>query len=484
MANLNALIAQGYQFQPPVNPFVQYGQMQQLEQGQQTNELNRMKMQEFQRGMEETNALRRLDPESPTYLQDVTRISPEKGFAFAKSQQEAKTARTEGQTKEVKLLTDKLSLLPQAYQMADTPEAYLALHQSVHADPVLGPWLKSTGATPEKGLATLQNAVQTGKFDDLRLKSMQSVSQLLDSMKPLTVAASSSVYDPRQGTFKQAPAAPDKDKVTDLMANYKAAQTQGFTGSIFDYERKLNESRRTPAPLSAPVAVIGTDGRRMYVSREQAIRDQMTPADGAATLKPLTEGQTIKLRTDVGKDYQNASTALSQIDDLLKSATLVKTSPGLSSATGYTGKYLPSFSEGGAAQAETRLANLRGKVTALGKATASMGGAIGSIATQEWKVLADQVAVLDETKGTKPLLEQISLLEDQARRSAELIRDKYEKTRAEDFERFPQFRDLPAPKSSAPAAAMSNVVITPDGQSHSFPTPAAAAQFKKAAGIP
>ena len=210
MANLNALIAQGYQFQPPVNPFVQYGQMQQLEQGQQTNELNRMKMQEFQRGMEETNALRRLDPESPTYLQDVTRISPEKGFAFAKSQQEAKTARTEGQTKEVKLLTDKLSLLPQAYQMADTPEAYLALHQSVHADPVLGPWLKSTGATPEKGLATLQNAIQTGKFDDLRLKSMQSVSQLLDSMKPISVAASSSVYDPRQGTFNQAPAAPEK----------------------------------------------------------------------------------------------------------------------------------------------------------------------------------------------------------------------------------------------------------------------------------
>lgn len=446
MANLNALIAQGYQFQPPVNPFVQYGQMQQLEQGQQTNELNRMKMQEFQRGMEETNALRRLDPESPTYLQDVTRISPEKGFAFAKSQQEAKTARTEGQTKEVKLLTDKLSLLPQAYQMADTPEAYLALHQSVHADPVLGPWLKSTGATPEKGLATLQNAIQTGKFDDLRLKSMQSVSQLLDSMKPISVAASSSVYDPRQGTFNQAPAAPEKPKITDLMANYASAREQGFTGSLFDYERKLNESRRTPAPLSAPVAVIGPDGKPIYVSREKAMG--MTPATGAATLKPLTEGQTIKLRTDVGKDYQNASTALSQIDDLLASADSVKKAPGLSAATGYTGKYLPSFSEGGAAQAETRLANLRGKVTALGKATASMGGAIGSIATQEWKVLADQVAVLDETKGTKPLLEQIGLLEDQARRSAELIRDKYEKTRAEDFERFPQFRDLPTPKSS------------------------------------
>lgn len=221
MANLNALIAQGYQFQPPVNPFVQYGQMQQLEQSQQTNELNRMKMQEFQRGMEETNALRRLDPASATYLQDVTRISPEKGFAFAKSQQEAKTARTEGDIKSTKLVADKLALLPDAYKRADTPEAYLALHQSVHADPVLGPWLKSTGATPEKGLAQIEEAVRTGKFNELRIGSMQSVSQLLDSLKPVVVAPSASVF--QGGKFNQAPAAPPTPSPTNRLLQERAA---------------------------------------------------------------------------------------------------------------------------------------------------------------------------------------------------------------------------------------------------------------------
>jgi hypothetical protein len=40
-----------------------------------------------------------------------------------------------------------------------------------------------------------------------------------------------------------------------------------------------------------------------------------------------------------------------------------------------------------------------------------------------------------------------------------------------------------ASATAAPAAAP-NVVVTPDGQSHTFPTPDAAAQFKKAAGIP
>jgi hypothetical protein len=62
MADLNALIAQGAQFQAPPDPFVQYGRMQQLEQGQQANQLNRMKMDEYQRGLQEQNALSKFLP--------------------------------------------------------------------------------------------------------------------------------------------------------------------------------------------------------------------------------------------------------------------------------------------------------------------------------------------------------------------------------------------------------------------------------------
>ena len=208
MADLNSLIAQGFQFKEPPDPFAQYAQMQQLQQGAQANRLGQMQMQEYQRGMEETNAMRRLDPTSATYLQDITRISPEKGFAFAKMQRETKTAGTEGQIKDVKLLADKLALLPEAYRRADTPEAYLALHRSIHADPVVGSWLSSIGATPEKGLAALKTAMDTGKFDELRTGSMQSVNQILEGMKPLVVGPSSSVYS--GGKFSQAPAAPAK----------------------------------------------------------------------------------------------------------------------------------------------------------------------------------------------------------------------------------------------------------------------------------
>jgi len=207
MADLNALIAQGYQFQQPSDPFAQYAKMQQLAQGEQTNQLNQMKMQEYQRGMEETNALRRLDPSSATYLQDVMKVSPEKGLAFAKAQQEAKTAGTEGEIKNVKLLTDKLATIPEMYRQASTPEDFLAVHKAVHSDPVLGRWLSSIGATPDKGLATLQAAAQTpGGLEQYRNQAMQSVNQILESAKPMVVAPSASVY--QGGKYTQAPAAP------------------------------------------------------------------------------------------------------------------------------------------------------------------------------------------------------------------------------------------------------------------------------------
>ena len=203
------------------------------------------------------------------------------------------------------------------------------------------------------------------------------------------------------------------------------------------------------------------------------------PASQGDGIKQLTEQQTIKLRTDVAKDYKSASTTLSQMDDLLASIQSVKTAPGLSAATGYTGM-LPSFSEGKAAQADTRIANLRGKVTALGKATAAMTGAIGSIANQEWKILSDQVANIDPVKGKGPLLEQIELIEAQARGAMERIRDQYEKTRSEDFKRFPQFKDLPAP--GAPVAVPSPGAPTRANAAKADPT-AEAAAFLKSMGV-
>jgi len=97
MADLNALIAQGYQ--PPAlpDPFAQHAKMQQLEQGMQANQLNAMKMQEMQAANAERNALRQLDPSSPDYENQLFKVNPTMGIAYRK---EAATAAAQQATQQ------------------------------------------------------------------------------------------------------------------------------------------------------------------------------------------------------------------------------------------------------------------------------------------------------------------------------------------------------------------------------------------------
>ena len=427
------------------NQLAQYGQLQQIMAAQDAQQMNALKMQEARAAMDERNALRQLNPTAADYESQLFKVNPQLGISYRKEQSAAEASKAQTAASLASAAKSKQELLGQALRdISSRPsDANITAHtEDIQSSPLFSAEEKA------KALVTQQTLLSI-PFEE-RKAYLQTQGAKPSDLRPVAVAPGATLVGADNKPVFTAPERAD----TDLIRNFNAAKAQGFTGTLFDYERKIKEAGRTPAQPSAPVAVIGPDGKPIYVSREQAISQGMQPAANAPALKPLTEGQTIKLRTDVAKDYKAATTALSQIDDLLASATAVKTSPGLSAATGFTGKYLPSFPEGGAAQAETRLANLRGKVTALGKATAAMSGAIGSIANQEWKILADQIAVLDETKGKGPLLDQIALLEEQAQGAAARIRDTYEKTRAEDFERFPQFRDLPAPKAPAgtPAA--------------------------------
>lgn len=217
---------------------------------------------------------------------------------------------------------------------------------------------------------------------------------------------------------------------------------------------KLVFDRETGQFITPPAAAIAATQERGAAAP--------APAKEPAA-KPLTAAQEATRRDKLGKEFKSASSALQTTQDVLDSIAAVKSSSGLSRATGFTGTMLPSFPEGEAAQAETRLANLKGKVTALGKAAAAASGAIGSIANQEWKILADQIAAIEPVKGAGPLLEQIGLVEAQALGAMERIQDAYNRQFGEDFDRFPQFRDLPPPKSTQPKGRKSGGAVTPAG---------------------
>lgn len=328
---------------------------------------------------------------------------------------------TQEETRARNRAAEKTGMFRERLLRAPNAAAARELVKMQYSDPDLAPIL-SQGGTLEQAIAEVPE--DPTEFERFRQQQAMGMAEWMKSQLPKTVG--NAIYLPAENRFVTAP--------------------------------------REPAPVapSAPVAVMGPDGRPQYVSREQAIG--MTPftpaavkfigggaggAGGAAPAeKPMTPVQSAKRRDQLGKEFKAAQNALQTTQDVLDSIAFVKAEPGLSRATGFTGTLLPSIPEGAAASAETRLKNLEGKVTALGKAQASATGSIGSIATQEWQVLRDQIAAIDRSKGTGPLLSQLELVEAQAQGALERMRDAYQRQFGEDFERFPQFADLPAPKSS------------------------------------
>ena len=94
--------------------------------------------------------------------------------------------------------------------------------------------------------------------------------------------------------------------------------------------------------------------------------------------------------------------------------------------------------------AQAKLDNLAGQVTAMGKAAASLSGALGNMAVQEWKIVQDQIASIDPTRlDAKELNKQLDIIEAKAKAAASRTRDAYRRQYAEEFDRFGDRFKLP-----------------------------------------
>lgn len=190
MADLNALIAQGIQFREPPNPFVQYGQMQQLQQGEQANQLGQMKMGEYQRGLAVENQLRQRfkdapETTSPRFVQSLMGIDPTRGMAYAKTLQEQQKASSEMAKAKSELIDAKLKQSRAFLEGVTTPEQYLAWHQANHADPIIGPELVARGVTQESALNNIrQKLSEPGGFAQLLAESKLGVEKFGEMNKP------------------------------------------------------------------------------------------------------------------------------------------------------------------------------------------------------------------------------------------------------------------------------------------------------------
>jgi hypothetical protein len=191
MADLNALIAQGYQPQAQIDPFAQYAKMQQLNVGQNQNALAQYQLAQAQRADVQANALNAayaggVNPD--TGEMDYAKVRRYLGAAGAGSQipalEKTRLDQQEAALKQKKLVGEIAAQSPDlAFKTAqavdlqlkqskerlnqidptspNVREQLLAWHESNHQG-LLGDTLRASGSTAEKTQGAIEAAVAKG----------------------------------------------------------------------------------------------------------------------------------------------------------------------------------------------------------------------------------------------------------------------------------------------------------------------------------
>lgn len=183
----------------------------------------------------------------------------------------------------------------------------------------------------------------------------------------------------------------------------------------------------------APVQIIGQNGEPMYVTPQQAIGQK--PYN--ASLEQRTTALDQKSVENASKDMQTLEETAAKLNELKQASSTLSQHKGLEGISGVSG-YLPSLPAGEAAQAQNAKEALDAKMTALGKVASAASGAIGSMATQEWKILKDQVDVIDPVKlGAKGTQQKLKELNQYADTTLSRLTNQYEREHAPAIARFP-----------------------------------------------
>ena len=443
MATIDSNIAMGYkpiQIENPLNQLAAYSQIQGAQQSQQ---LNSLKMQEYQRGLEEENKLRTLlsgggDINSPDVIRQMYGISPTKGLEFQQKQALIKKAGLETTKLESEIVDNKLK---QSRQFLDTidpadpsaPARYLAWHEANHKDPVLGPMLTARGVTVDQSRANIDNAIRQGPqaFATLLNQSKIGVEKFAELNKPTIQNIT------RGGISEQ-------------------IQTPGMGG--------LPVVTRT-ADVTATPGDIMTDARarqRLKLDQDKALREQtmgtipagyrlnkdtneLEAIPGGPTTVPLAPKDKQK-REAV---YPKATSALKAFDDtsnsLIKDLAELRDHPGLSSITGIAAGRLPGVTkEGRAAQALYDKIVARGGFQALTDLKAA-GGTLGAVSNQEGTQLKDSWAAINRTQDAADVRKALDQALATVQTSKDRIRDEYDTT-------YEYRNTVPRSNAASPAA--------------------------------
>ena len=451
MALVNPNIAMSYR-QPDIqgpNALAQFAQIQQIQGGRQAQELNALKMQEAQAAMQERNALRQLNPAAEDYENQLFRVNPTLGIQYRKERSAAEASGAATAASRAAASTSEFELKAKQRKFLADLKRDLSSNPSDANITAFGEDAVLQGLyTPEQAQATVQQLLAIPAADrqqifaqsgasaaELRPQAVAPGASLVQGNKavytapfaPQVVAPGSSLVQGGQAVYT----APERQD-TDLIRNFNAAKAQGFTGNLFDYERRIKEASRQPAQApqpSTPVAVVDpATGKQVFVSREEALRNRMAPAAAMESLSPKEiqkREAAYPQATSSVKGFETKSTAF------IKDLEALRNHPGLSSITGIAAGRLPGLTaDGRAAQAIYDKVVAKGGFQALQdmRDASKTGGALGNVSNQEGKQLTASFAAIDRRQEAKDVQAAIDQAIADIQGSQTRMREAYEST--------------------------------------------------------
>lgn len=355
------------------------------------------------------------------------KMAQEQEMNALRRQQLTGQIQTQEETRTKNKAAEKTGMFRERLLRARSPEDARNLVRMQYSDPDLAPVL-SQAATLDQALAEVPD--DPNEFRTYLAQETMGMAEWMKSQMPKV--AGNAVYLPGENRFITAP--------------------------------------REPAPVapSAPVAVMGPDGRPQYVSREQAIG--MTPFTPAAVKfvgggtraaaptapagKPMTQLQQQAQRKLMAADKTSVKNSQSVVGELEKLTDElvgnpekgIRPDPGLSGITGFQA-LIPSMPKSDARKAQQKLETMKGKVMAFGRQLASLEGKLGNMAVQEWKFVSDSIQALDPAAGNLDV--QLRDIVRQAKNFANTVQERYDLT----YEGGEEMPSAAPSRPSAPAPA-------------------------------
>ena len=233
---------------------------------------------------------------------------------------------------------------------------------------------------------------------------------------------------------------PVADKADKIESPFGKIDPDKFTpASLAKYAESKNFKDLVPAPKApgaaatpaAPVAVVGSDGKVKYVSREEAISKGMTPASAMEGLAPK-EIQNREAKYPVAKRATaTVSATMTEIENTID--RLLANENGLNGITGFVGGRTFAVTDA-ARKAEADLKQLKNLAFVQGltelRNASSTGAGVGNVSNKEGDRFENLKASLEQTQSLSDLIASLKRLRSQSTATRDTVNQAFEDTYA------------------------------------------------------